>query len=620
MTEAVVPASPGPSTLSDAEVEGSLARICASREFARSALHQRMLRYLVTQARAGASSTLREIVIGIEVFGRDPATFDTSTDPAVRVGARRLRERLARYYADEGGDDPLEFALPLGGYIPVIRRRRENTAPALPSIAVLPFRNLTGTDDREPFCDALADALIDALSRVPGVKVIARSSSFRFRGREDDIAAIGDALGVRLLFSGSVQEAGGKRRVTARLQDARDGSLSWSQIFDAGVEDVFAIQETIGYAVASTLTARLPELAGGTLTRPTSRDPVAQDLYERASYLARKVRPDVLAQAAAMVGELIALDPDYAPAYVLLAGIRYNQVSILAAAPETGLAQARAACERALALAPHSGAGHTFAGMIALHQEFDWVRAEAELRLGTMLEPGSARAHTCLCLVLLASGRFAEAEAAIQQAIALDPLSITFRTNLGIVQLLARRYAQAERTLAGVLEMEPGEISAALQLQLVWLSTGQAERALASVERVIAGTPDYAAAHLRRAEALACIGRHEEARACCADALVRFPGPGLSPYGMAAVHCRLGEADQAFARLAEAAERRVVSFVHVAIDPTFDSLHGDPRWNELLARHRLRPIDGATQDPVAHARPRPGATPGPGNAGGDSSA
>jgi serine/threonine-protein kinase len=147
----------------------------------------RLLLYLVEQARAGQSSRLKESVLAVEVLGRSASRFDSGTDTAVRVLARRLRQRLARYYAGEGAWAAVEISLPVGSYQPRFHRRPQNGGAKLPSIAVLPFLNFTGNASLESFCDSLSDEITDVLARLPGVKVVARTSAFRFRGVVADV-------------------------------------------------------------------------------------------------------------------------------------------------------------------------------------------------------------------------------------------------------------------------------------------------------------------------------------------------------------------------------------------------------------------------------------------------
>ena len=201
-------ASPLPdsgSSVSAALVATELARIEASATFRRSPRHQRLLRYLVTRTLVGDAARLKESVLAVEVFGRDPAGFDPQKDTTVRVEARRLRQKLARFYEREGAACTLAIRLDAGGYVPTFELRPTAAAEGLPSLVVLPFVNLSGDAAIDAWCDALTDEMIDALVQLPGLKVVARTTSFSFKGRHVDVRQIARKVGVQTLLEGSVQ-------------------------------------------------------------------------------------------------------------------------------------------------------------------------------------------------------------------------------------------------------------------------------------------------------------------------------------------------------------------------------------------------------------------------------
>jgi serine/threonine-protein kinase len=302
--------------MSDA-IRAELARVVGSPGFVSAGRLAPFLTFVVERALAGEPA--KESVVGVEVFGR-PADYDPRLDPIVRVEARRLRSRLAEYYAGPGAGDPLVIELPKGAYTPTFKTRTEvapaETAVPLPgaavgwarrwpwalaaavalglvilgavwatrrtplsppSVAVLPFVNLSHEASNDYFSEGLTEEIIDRLARVRGLRVVARSSSFRFKGSAQDLREVGRALDATAVVEGSVRRAGDRLRVTAQLVNAADGFHLWSQSYARKASDVFAIQDEVARAIANALRVELrvgfeprPEPPTGNLTPTTS--------------------------------------------------------------------------------------------------------------------------------------------------------------------------------------------------------------------------------------------------------------------------------------------------------------------------------------------------------------
>ena len=288
-----------PAQASAERVHQELEKLLSSRGFARNERMAMFLRFVVEQQLDGKATQLKETVIGAEVFGRKP-DYDPKLDPIVRTEAARLRTRLAEYYAGEGAADPVVIELPKGGYAPVIRSqdqpmarrgalwralwsrprrkvavaagalalavvvalwlarpRRERPAFAI-SVAVLPFVNLSSDPANEYFSDGLTEELINALTKVDGLRVPARTSAFVFKGKQQDIREIGLKLDVRMVLEGSVRKEGDRLRITAQLNNVADGYHLWSETYDRELKDVFAIQDEISRAIVNQLRLKLP--------------------------------------------------------------------------------------------------------------------------------------------------------------------------------------------------------------------------------------------------------------------------------------------------------------------------------------------------------------------------
>jgi serine/threonine-protein kinase len=239
-----------PNPLSAESVRTQLRKILSSSTFARSERLARFLNFTVEQTLGGRGDNLKEFVIGVEVFDKTEK-YDPRMDPIVRVEARRLREKLRKYYETEGLDDPLYIDFPTGAYVPLVKTReavRVSTpasASAENAIAVLPFVNLSSEPENEYFSDGLTEELINALTKVEGLRVVAWSTAYQLKGKGRDIRRIAEQLRVRAVLEGSVRRTADRLRITAQLVDSKDGRYLWSESYERPIKDVFSIQDEI---------------------------------------------------------------------------------------------------------------------------------------------------------------------------------------------------------------------------------------------------------------------------------------------------------------------------------------------------------------------------------------
>lgn len=314
-------------------VAQALAKINVSHAFVSSERHQRLLRYLVEQTLAGKANRLNQYAIAIDVLARD-ATFDPSTDSAVRVEIGRLRAKLHEYYDTEGSGDEVRITLPRGKYVPAIGV--EKTAPAeplnseagpalpgngatLPSVAVLPFVNMSADPEQEYFSDGISEEILNALYRVEGLHVVARTSAFSFKHREIDIKEIGRTLMVGHVIEGSVRRTGDRLRITAQLISVEDGFIEWSQSYDRGLTDLFEVQEDIATSVVEALRVTLNSDRETQLAVPSNKDMSAYDALLKGRYAMRVWNLPAFAKAVNYFEQAVAVAPDYAEAYGFLA-------------------------------------------------------------------------------------------------------------------------------------------------------------------------------------------------------------------------------------------------------------------------------------------------------------
>ena len=323
--------SSGESTgMSPAEVRGQLEKILASEAFARADRMSRFLRFVVQETLKGKGAQLKEYLIGVEVFDRE-SSYDPRIDPVVRGEARRLRTKLMEYYENEGKDDRIRIHLPKGSYavvfqassnIPAAAQAPTSVRPTpagAKSIAVLPFLNLSPNPENEYFSDGLTEEIIHALGKVNGMRVVARTSVFQYKGKAYDIRHIGEQLCVQTVLEGSVRTSGERLRVTAQLVNAGDGYQLWSETYDRSMVDLFAIQEELSGAIVNTLRqywAVPVELAP--VRRPSS-NLEAYHLVLKGRFFLRKRTEEGLRRGIEFFEQAIQLDSAYADPYAGLA-------------------------------------------------------------------------------------------------------------------------------------------------------------------------------------------------------------------------------------------------------------------------------------------------------------
>jgi TolB-like protein len=393
-------------------------KILAHGLFTRSDRMGRFLRLAVEWTLAGRAAELKEYLLGVEVFDRKPS-YDPRIDPIVRVEARRLRSKLKAYYEGDGRSDEIVIEFVKGSYIPQIRAGAPAAAappptqraePGVVATAVLPFTNLSPDPDNEYFSDGLTEELIHALTKLPGMRVVAWNTAAQLRGRQQDIGAIRRQLQVENVLTGSVRIAGSDLRVRAQLIDAASGVYLWSETFDRQMQDVFAIQEEIARAIVRTLRVQFagkPEraLAGRGRTNVSS-----YDWYLKGRYLHHRRTPEHMAQSIQCFENALAADENSALAHAGLADAYSLIMDYGLMSPANGMTPAKNNAERAIALDPDLAEPYVSLAYIRGMYEWDWPEAERLYLRSIELNPGYAPAHHWLgCDHYAPLGRFDEA-------------------------------------------------------------------------------------------------------------------------------------------------------------------------------------------------------------------
>jgi len=501
------------SEIAAASVRSTLDKILASPGFVNADRLSRFLRYTVEETLNGQTDKLKETLLGIEVFGRKP-TYDPRVDAVVRTEAVKLRARMREYYETEGREDELVIDLPKGGYVPVFRYREKlsdvplpptvveaaprqtgtdwrpvlagalviallaasiyfttrnrsravgSAAPEAASIAVLPFEDLSPDRNQEYFCDGMTEEIIDALANIPGARVVARTSSFAFKGKQQDIREIGKKLNVATVLEGSVRKDGDRLRVTVQFNSVADGYHLWSETYERELKDVFAVQDEISRAIVDTLQLKLS--SPGKQGQPPSANVEAYELYLQGRYHWSRWRTEGAQRAVQFFEQATERDPKYAAAYAGIAD-SYAWLGFFGAMPPNeAMPKARAAAQKALALDDSLAEAHISLGYVKALYDFDWPSAEREFKRGIQLNAGLSDAHFGYGIVYLsAQGRPEEALREMQLARELDPLSPIIHTYLGVAYAVNNRSAEAMAEDRKALELDPNFVEARLDL------------------------------------------------------------------------------------------------------------------------------------------------------------
>jgi TolB-like protein len=467
-------------------VRDELQRLLDSVTFATARAQKKFLQYTVTEAVEGRGHLLKEFTLGVEVFGRGQS-FDPRTHNIVRVEASKLRARLGRYYATEGRGNPLRIEFPKGSYAPVFHKNEEpdfpqdraqepvrtqavapskslpwmrrhvrlvavfaaltlvalagavvfrvhggaTTQSTVPSVAVLPFVNLNN-DGNDLLSDGITEDLLDSLARVAGVRVVARTSSFGYKGKALDLGPIGRDLKVRTVLEGTVRRVDSRLRITTRLADTVDGSQLWSESFERETKDVLAVQHEIAASITAALGVQFgrSEAVAPSQSSKNSVNPEAYQPYLKGRYLWNKNAPEPVRAAIRYFEQAIRTSPDFALPYTGL-GHAYTALLVMTAMPSKELVpKIRSAATRALELDPTLGEAHLDLAETFL-AGFDWANAELEFKTALALSPSDTVAHRYYAFYLEKMGRFSEATSEVRKALDLDPISTFVGEGLG---------------------------------------------------------------------------------------------------------------------------------------------------------------------------------------------
>ncbi len=452
--------------------------------------------------------------------------------------------------------------------------------PGQQSIAVLPFVDLSPAKDQQYFSEGVAEELLNALAKIPGLRVAGRNSSFQFAGKVADYRLIGQKLNVATILEGSVGKQGNRTKITTRLIKVSDGYQLWSETYHREMNDIFAVQEEIARAVSGALKVTL---AGGKGVTPAAKAPSAEayNAYLQGRYFFERRTKANVEKVAGYFEQATRIDPNYAPAWAWLAESRSREAVTGSVDPKATYELARQAAQRALRLEPNLGDAHAAMAWIQQFDEWDWPAADASYQRALALAPGNATVISHAAVLARSLGRLDEAITLGRRAMELDPLNAGACYDAGLSFYTAGRRDDGAAAFRKVLELIPEREIVHFYLGRVHLADARPQQALSEMERE--KHPSFRPMGL--ALAYHALGRKKESDASLAELIEKF-GPAAQ-YFIAAVYAFRGEKDRAFQYLDQAYAARQPALVNFKSDRLMKNLAGDTRYAALLKKLKL---------------------------------
>jgi TolB-like protein/tetratricopeptide (TPR) repeat protein/class 3 adenylate cyclase len=459
------------------------------------------------------------------------------------------------------------------------------TGSAIPekSIAVLPFDNLSRDPDNAYFCEGVQDEILTRLAKVADLKVISRTSTQHFKSTPDNLPQIARQLGVANIVEGSVQKSGDQVRVNVQLINALSDAHLWAETYDRKLTDIFAVESDIAKTIAETLQARLSGSEKSSLTKAPAVDPEAYELYLKGRFFSEKRTGADIRKSIEYYDQAIAKDPNYALAYVGLADSYLLLSPYGDTPPQESTPPARAALKKALELDDSLAQAHASSGLLAT-LELDVNRGIRELERAIQLNPNYATAHHWLALPLMVIGQSERGIAEGKRAIELDPLSLICNADLCWAYFNAHRYDEAEAQARKTLEMDPRFAVAHYYLGGACQFKGKLAEAIAEFKRSaeLNNNDQYSLAML--GQAYARNGQKDEAQKVLARLMEKAKSRYVAPYALAVVLTALGNKAHAIDELEHGYDEGGFYIALITVDPFFDDLRGDPRFDALVQK------------------------------------
>ncbi|WP_420237922.1 hypothetical protein ACOBR2_20405 [Telmatobacter bradus] len=627
-------------------IRSHLDELLTSQAFAGSKRSQDFLRFIVLHALEGDYDSLRERMIGAELFGR-PVSYDTGSDSVVRVRASELRKKLAHFYSTEGeGEIPVHIEVPSGSYVPhfhfageeqelppqtivAVPPAVEHAQPLVPEIplqksaaqrsrwsfvalliaaavvsggyfgvrgwqrahvaygsihavAILPLENLSGIATQEYFADGMTEELINDLGQVSTLRVISLTSSMSYKGSKKTLPQIARELGVDAVVEGGVLREGNQVRISTQLIDGRSDRPLWAHTYVRNLSSDLAWQGEVAQAIAEEVRTAITPQEQARLTRKRPLDPQAQDLYLHGILLREN---DDCAQAADYFSRALNRDPGYAQAHSALASC-YGMLGESGHMPyRDAFTRQNAEAARAVELDDSLSEAHAELANSAMTLTWDWPRAESEFQRALALNPNSATSHQKYAFYLVRTGHQREALAEVERAVELDPVAGSTLHSEAFLYYFSRQYDQALAVAQTAQGLKINLSDRNFLIGDILVEKGRYSEAIAAFLK--AGRGPYTLGHLGNAYARS--GNAAEARKTIAELKNIVQTTGIGRYEIALVYTGLGEQREALMWLNEAAQVQDAGLVYLKIDPCLDPLRSDPQFLGLLHQVELKP-------------------------------
>jgi serine/threonine-protein kinase len=450
----------------------------------------------------------------------------------------------------------------------------------LTSIAVLPFANAGGDANADVLSDGISESLIDKLSQLPGMKVIARSSAFKYKGKDVDPQEAANALGVEVILTGRVVQRGDQLQVRAELINARDKTQLWGEQFSRSITDVEAVQEEIARAVSEKLRVHLTGAQEQQLSKRATTNPEAYQLYLNGVYYRRKSTPTV-PTAIDYFNKAVALDPNFGLAWAGIAEAYVFMSSTGEMDPKEAVPKAKLAVTKALELDNSLAEAHVSQALLMMN-DWDWSGADREFKRAFELNPNLAEAHLSYANLLSRLGRHEEAIAEVRRAQQIDPLDLRMRVGEPVSLFFARRYDEALQKLDSLLKLAPDNESAVLFRAYSYDGAGRYNEAIEDYKKSVSLGDTTMSTQCYLGYALTQAGRKSEAQAILEK--LKTTKEYVSPAELAVLYVGLGDKEGAIASLEKAYVAHDLQMQYLKIDPHYDSLRSDPRFVELVKK------------------------------------
>jgi len=619
-------------------VRQHLQDVLSSSAFVGSKRAQEFLQLVVEHALADRTDSLKERMIGVEMFGR-PVDYDTANDAVVRVKATEVRRRLLQFYRDSATDHPVRIDVPVGSYVPKFawqtgrpaaspsaapdlsesqpvqdapppaskpaaeRRTWRNWKVLLPlaavlavglflaiqnwwgissaspirSLAILPFVNLSGDPKQEYFADGMTEELIAELGQVSTLRVISRTSTMTYKGTKKTVPVIARELHVDGILEGSIEREGNKVRVIVQLIDSRTDEHTWAHTYERDVTSVLELQSEVARAITDQVRLELSPQQEARLKRSRRAEPAALELHLQGMQRLNSGDPRA---AIELFRQAIEEDPDYAPAHAGLATAYGWMGEAGWISYAEAFAQQKSAAQKAIELDDSRPEPHLELGLAAMNQDWDWTTQNKEFRRALELNPNSAAVHWAYADYLNRVGLASEALAEAKLAQQLDPVSSRSYMSLSFIYYYARQYDDALAQIERAVALHPNPLETAFPLSIIYVEKRQYDKAIQEFQKM--GNVPHGLGHL--GNAYARHGRQAAARAVVPKLKEHVDKTGVGRYEIALIYAGLQENDKAFEWLESAFQVRDKGLTYLKIDPCLDPLRSDQRFAPLVQR------------------------------------